>query len=141
MRVPYKGEQPGLTDLLGGQISAAFISPGTAGRYPGKLKLLAVSGEQRVPGIEVPTFIERGFPSLTVQGWGGVFVPSITPAPIVHKLSAEMMRIGVMPEVVERTLGAGFSIAVADSRDFSRFVQEEMRFWKQAVQEFHITVG
>lgn len=140
VRVPYRGEAPALSDLLGGQISASFLSPGTPARHGGKLRLLAVSGDRRIPGVDAPTFPELGFPTLSVAGWGGVFVPSTTPAVIVEKLSGEIMRIGVMPDVVERTITAGFPITVTDHHAFTKFVRTETEFWARVVKEFQVSV-
>ena len=139
VRVPYRGEQPALTDLLGGQISAAFMSPGTAGRHPGKLKLLAVSGEQRVAGVAAPTFAESGFPALKISGWGGVFMPASTPQPIIDKVSAELLRVGVLPDVAARTTSAGFAVSVSGAQEFSRFVRTETELWGRLVKEFQVT--
>lgn len=137
--VPYKGEALALNDLLGNQIDATFISPGTAANYPDKLKVLAVTGTKRVARLpNVPTFEEAGISTLKQSGWGGIFLPSTTPRDIVNKLSAEFARIGVLPEVVQRTNNAGYPVSVAEAAEFERFVNAEYGYWRDIFTRYNI---
>ena len=72
VHVPYKGEAPAITDLLGGHISSAFASVGSLGQQSGTVKLLAITGSHRLKQFpDVPTFQELGFPTLRTDrlGW------------------------------------------------------------------------
>jgi tripartite-type tricarboxylate transporter receptor subunit TctC len=99
--VPYRGAAPLLNDLLGNQVTAAFLDFTTAGPQleAGKIRPLAVGGEKRKPKLpNVQTMAELGYPGFEAEGWVGVFVPAATPKDIVSKLSAELGRIINSPE-------------------------------------------
>ena len=101
--VPYRGASPLLNDLLGNQVTAAFIDFTTGGPQleAGKIRALAVGGEARKPKLpDVKTMAELGHPGFEAEGWVGVFVPAATPKDIVEKLSAELGRIIKSPEGV-----------------------------------------
>jgi tripartite-type tricarboxylate transporter receptor subunit TctC len=94
--VPYRGSAPLLNDLLGNQVTAAFVDLTTAGPQlsAGKVRALAVGGEQRKAQLpDVPTLAELGYTGFEAEGWVGVFLPAQTPKDIVTKLSAELARI------------------------------------------------
>jgi tripartite-type tricarboxylate transporter receptor subunit TctC len=98
---PYRGSAPLLNDLLGNQITGAFVDLTTAGPQlrAGKVRALAVGGEARKKVLpDVPTLAELGYPGFEAEGWIGVFVPKATPKDIVTKLSAELARIIASPE-------------------------------------------
>ena len=111
MHVPYRGSGPALNDLYGGQV-ASFFAPYTPlmGQITGgKLRLLAVSSDKRVPSLpDVPTLQEAGVPGYETSTWGGLLAPAGTPKAVVAKLAAETTRILALPDVRERfrTLGA-----------------------------------
>jgi tripartite-type tricarboxylate transporter receptor subunit TctC len=91
----YRGAAPIVTDLLGGQISSAMIDTGTARPLvlAGKLKLLAMSGTQRVAALpNVPTFAELGYKGFEPVGFFMVLAPPNTPKDIVRKLSGGIAR-------------------------------------------------
>jgi tripartite-type tricarboxylate transporter receptor subunit TctC len=99
--VPYRGSAPLLNDLLGNQLTAAFVDLTTAGPQlsGGKVRALAVGGDARKKLLpDVPTLKELGYPGFEAEGWVGIFVPAATPKDIVAKLSAELSRIITSPE-------------------------------------------
>jgi tripartite-type tricarboxylate transporter receptor subunit TctC len=103
IHVPYRGSAPLMNDLLGNQVTAAFLDFTTAGPQlsAGKVRALAVGGESRKAKLpDVPTLAELGYPGFEAEGWIGVFVPAATPKEIVTKLSGELARIIASPEGV-----------------------------------------
>src|SRR5207237_3648446 len=95
VHVPYKGNGPATTDLLGGQVSAMFLQYAVAKPYvdAGKLRILATPSGRRSPAMpDVPTMAESGLPGFDVQPWFGVVAPAGTPAAIVQKLHDEIAR-------------------------------------------------
>lgn len=102
--VPYKGNAPCITDLLGGQIPFAFgdISSNMPHIKAGKLRALAYSGPERLPALpDVPTLNEAGYP-FTAYAWYGIFAPLGTPAAIVNRLNAETNKLFLDPAVKAR---------------------------------------
>ena len=99
--VPYRGAAPLLNDLLGNQVTAAFIDFTTGGPQlsAGKIRALAGGGEQRKAKLpDVPTLSELGYKGFEAEGWVGVFVPAATPKDIVTRLSTELAKIIASPE-------------------------------------------
>jgi len=105
--VPYKGLAPAITDLLGGQLDMV-LDAGVAVPHvrSGRLKLLAVGSPQRLPVFpNVPTIAESGIPGYDGDSAHALVVPAGTPAAIVAKLHAEVVRILKLPESVQRVRG------------------------------------
>jgi tripartite-type tricarboxylate transporter receptor subunit TctC len=103
-QVPYKGTGPGLAALLAGEVELMFDNLGTSLQHvrSGRLRALAVCGEQRFPGLpDVPAMNEI-FPGFISIAWFGVVAPPRTPAPIAAKLSDAILETLKLPEVRER---------------------------------------
>jgi tripartite-type tricarboxylate transporter receptor subunit TctC len=109
VHVPYKGEAPMLTDLLGSQIQAGIASVGGMSKYPGKIVPLAVSSTMRSPAYpNLPTFAELGQPAVDMPGWGALFAPSGTPKAVIDRLALEIARIVKLPDVAPKIQDLGF---------------------------------
>jgi tripartite-type tricarboxylate transporter receptor subunit TctC len=102
--VPYNGNGPAGTAVLGGQVQALFgsmpaVLPHAKG---GRVRPLAVGTAKRSPALpDVPTVAESGYPGFEVSLWLGFFAPRGTPAPIVNRLHAELVKIVLAPETKE----------------------------------------
>ena len=125
--VPYKGEAPAIQDVLGGQVDAVIASLGGASRHPGKIKALAIASPTRLPVYnDVPTFAESGLPAVNMPGWGGVFLPAATPKPVVAKLSAELNRVIMLPDVQAKMLDLGFESVGWGPDHLQSFLDEQL---------------
>jgi len=96
IHVPYKGEAPAITDMIGGQLSLMFVSTfsGMPHIRSGKLRPLAVTATRRLSMLPtVPTFTEAGFSGFDLQVWTGLLVPARTPPEIVARLHAEIVTV------------------------------------------------
>ncbi|MCA0240044.1 MAG: tripartite tricarboxylate transporter substrate binding protein [Proteobacteria bacterium] len=125
--VPYKGEAPAIQDVLGGQVDAVIASLGGASRYPGKIKALAVASPTRFPVYrDVPTFADAGLPAVNMPGWGAVFVPAATPKHIVERLSAELSRVIMLPDVQAKMLDLGFESVGWGPDKLQAFLDEQL---------------
>lgn len=110
LHVPYKGEAPAITDLLGGTVDAVFVSArGVAPHVAaGKAKSIAVVGTQRAPlAGDVRTFEEQGFKGMEGVGWFGVYLPAATPPGIAQRLSSAIAKAVKAPENAARIEGLG----------------------------------
>jgi tripartite-type tricarboxylate transporter receptor subunit TctC len=135
LHVPYRGEAPALLDVLSGQVTAAFTSIGGVSRYPGKIRPLAVATAERSPSYpNVPTFAELGYPQVDMPGWGGLFAPAKTPQPIIDKMTAEMNRIVLLPDVKAKMAELGFdSVGWAPPR-MKLFFKEQLAQTRKLVE-------
>src|SRR4051812_38507462 len=98
--IPYKGAAPGVTDLLGGQVSVMFPSMPAALAYArsGRLRALAVTSKSRASAApELPTVSEAGLPEFEVIQWYALLAPARTPQSIIDKLNAETNRLLRVP--------------------------------------------
>ena len=102
----------------------------------GKFRALAVSSSQRLPQLpEVPTLGELGYRGMEDYTWVGVFAPAGTPADILQKLNAEIVRIANDAETKKRLETLAFDVTAAPLRETSDYVRAEVVKWAQVVRE------
>ena len=127
--VPYRGESPALTDLMGGQIDLAVTTlvASAAPLKAGSIKLLATSGSKAPPTIpQLPTVAEStGLIEYSVEAWQGVFVPAGTAPDIVNRLNTEIVKIVHSPDVSKFLLDRGSEPVGTSVSEFSALVQTE----------------
>ena len=136
--VPYKGEAPLLTDLLGGHVDMAFTVTTVALPYikAGKLVPLAVSSSKRLPSLpDVPTMTELGFPQLDMTLWGGVLAPAGTPARIIKVLNAELTKIFQSPDIREQWASGGAQAVATTPEEFAALIQSEGARWGRLIKQ------
>ncbi|MGH8806309.1 MAG: Bug family tripartite tricarboxylate transporter substrate binding protein [Noviherbaspirillum sp.] len=141
VHVPFKGAAPLVNDLLGGQITAAFVDVASVRGHlkSGKFKTLAVTGEQRFKILpEVPTFTELGYKSYEPYGWFGVFVPANTSKDIVNKLSTEIARIVRLPDVAQRIDDLGLQAAGTNAEEFAATMKADAPVWGKVIKDANI---
>ncbi len=143
VHIPYKGNVPAITDLIGGQTSMIFATMPTV--LPqvkaGKLHALAVASAQRSPAApDVPTVAEAALPGFEVTNWIGVFAPAGTPADIVAKINAEIMRIMRLPEVQSRLANEGARFKPNTPNEFAAFQKNEIAKWSKLIKDARIAV-
>ena len=139
--VPYKGEAALLPDLVSGQLQLGYGSVGFFARQvpTGKIKLIAVASPQRLKDFpDVPTFAEAGYGDVNLAGWGGLFLPANTPAPVMDKWVQEIRRIAQQPDVQKRILDMGFLPVGNGSAEFSRDLKAELEKWGAVVRANNI---
>jgi tripartite-type tricarboxylate transporter receptor subunit TctC len=137
VHVPYKGGGPAMADLVGGQVSFSFASMPSALPYvkAGRLRAIAVGGSRRSPLFpDVPTVAEAGLPGFVSEDWQGILAPARTPATIVAKLNAELVRMLHMPEMEARLAGAGFDVKTTTPQEFAEFIREDTAKWAKVLK-------
>jgi len=142
VHIPFKGENPALQDLMGGQVSMMPLNITSALQLirSGKLQPLAISGAQRSPLLpEVPTITEQSIP---VQGitWFGMLAPAATPRPIINRLNEAVNQAPQDRELRERLLAAGFEIGGGTPADFQNLIEREALQWGRVIKELDIRV-
>ncbi len=134
--VPYKGNVPAITDLLAGQTSLLFATMPTVLPHAktGKLRALATIGAERSrAAAELPTVAET-LPGFEVNNWIGLFAPAGTPAPIVQRWNAEVLRIMQLAEIQARLPVEGARFAPNSPEQFAQFVKSEIAKWASVVK-------
>jgi len=136
--VPFKGDAPLLTDLLGGHVDIGFNVTTTALPHvkAGKLVPLAVSSPKRLaPFSEVPTVAELGFPEMEITLWAGVLAPAGTPAQIIKRLNTELVKIIDSPEIREQWISGGAEAVPTTPEEFAAFIQSEHARWSRLIKQ------
>jgi tripartite-type tricarboxylate transporter receptor subunit TctC len=135
--VPYKGNGPAMSDLIGGQVQLMFnnLAPAMPQVKAGKLRALAVTSERRSSAApELPTMIESGFPGVVFNLWVGVLSPAGTPSEIVSKLNAEIAKAAQSSEVRGRLLTEGSEPYTMSPAQMADLMRRETAQWAQIVK-------
>ena len=138
VHVPYKGAAPALTDLMGGQVAIFFASAGAVvGQVEGgRVRAIAVTSATRMKKLpNVPTVAESGFPGFEATDWKGIVAPAGTPAPIVARLNAEVVRALHTQEVADRLASEGSEPIGGSPEKFAQFIRDEGRKWGDIVRQ------
>jgi len=131
--VPYKGGVQAISDTMGGQtLSLPHVQSG-------KLKVLGISKKTRMPLVgNVPTLAEQGLTDFESGTWQGVLVANGTPAPIVARLNAELIKIIRSADIRARLAGQGAEVVTMPSAEQDQFFNRERSRWAQVVADAHI---
>jgi tripartite-type tricarboxylate transporter receptor subunit TctC len=140
IHVPYEGNVPAITDLLGGQTSMAFATMPTV--LPqvraAKLRALAVLGSARSPALpDVPTMAES-VPGFEVSNWIGLFGPAGMPPTIVMRLNGEVQKIMLSSEIQKRLETDGARFVPMTPEQFATFQKSELAKWAKMIKEANI---
>jgi tripartite-type tricarboxylate transporter receptor subunit TctC len=134
--VPYKGSGPALADLMGGQLQFISVELTAAEPYmkSGKLRAIAVATAQRVPGVELPTVSESGYPGFEVTSWYAIFGPAGIPEAITARLSQEIAKAVNSPDLRDRLRGLGTTPIGSTPEQLAAHVRSEVARWTQVVK-------
>ena len=137
VHVPYKGTGPALQDLLGGQVDLTF---GTAPPYmphiaSGKLRVLAVTGKQRLPSLpDVPTTAEAGYPKVDATSWFAVFAPAGVSKAVVDKLTADIRTVVQSPTFQQKAQEQGATADYQTPAQLGDKVRADLANWATVVK-------
>jgi len=141
IHVPFKGGGPALTALAGGEVTFGFTSMPSAMPLINakRVRPIAVTSEKRMSALPAtPTMTEAGVPpppGLDIREWYGVIVPAATPAPIVNKLNAEMVKAFKRPDVQTRLTEMGAEYVGSSPQALSQQLANDVRTWAKWVKE------
>lgn len=136
--VPYKGEAPTVTDILGNHVQFTFATPAsTLGHIKeGKLRPMAVLLPSRWSLLpNVPTGAEAGLPPFTAGTWAALFGPAKLPADIAQKMNKALNEAMAKPEVREKIAPLGFELAGSTPDEMGKFVQDQLVAWAKAFKD------
>ncbi|MDE2298153.1 MAG: tripartite tricarboxylate transporter substrate binding protein [Burkholderiales bacterium] len=137
VHVPYQGFPQVVSAILAGDVQAAFMVPGVAiGQIrAGKLKALGVTTLGRSATLpEFPSFVEQGYPGFEAISWQAVLAPAGTPAPVIDRLSRELVRIIKSDEVRAKMLSQYFSAAGTAPEALAVLMKSERTRWAAVIK-------
>jgi tripartite-type tricarboxylate transporter receptor subunit TctC len=137
VHVPFGGNSPALTALLGGQVEVSFASLPSAIEFirTGKLRGLGVTTAMRSEALpDLPTIGEfvQGY---EVSAWYGVGAPRGTPAEIIDKLNKEINAGLADPQLKARIADLGGTVFAQSPADFGKFIADETEKWAKVIRE------
>jgi tripartite-type tricarboxylate transporter receptor subunit TctC len=134
--IPYRGEPPAITDMLGGQVQVMFgnVTASIAHLRSGALRALAVTTAARSSVLpDVPT-VSDTVPGYEASGWFGVGVPKGTPEEIVAMLNREINAGLADPGIQARLAELGSTPLVLGAAEFGTHLAAETDKWAKVVK-------
>lgn len=139
--IPYKGTGPASAAVAAGEADIAITD--TSGFVPfinaGKVRILAVAGDKRIPAYpDAPTIVEAGLPGYRSGALIGVYAPAKTPAGNVQALNSAINKVVLMPEVTQQLRKLGGEPEPMSVADFTSWYRREVQLWKDVVAKANI---
>ncbi|MFC5521972.1 Bug family tripartite tricarboxylate transporter substrate binding protein [Polaromonas jejuensis] len=130
--IPYKGNAPAMTDVIGGQLNMMFDIVGSARNYiaSGRVRALAVTSRERNPSLpEVPSMREEGVADYEVGGWYGLYGPAKLPAAIVDRYNDATRRALANEELRSKLVEQGYDLWLGSPKTLSDRASKELAMW------------
>jgi len=143
IHVPYKGAGPLMVDQMAGHVILSFTAPLVSKPFidSGKLRAIAVTSEKRWAGApDLPTVAESGFPGFDVVAWFAYFAPAATPREVIDRLSTEINRAALSPEVKERFAAQSVEVAPSSPEALAAFLKRDFQTMDALIRELKIVL-
>jgi tripartite-type tricarboxylate transporter receptor subunit TctC len=136
VHVPYRGEAPALTDLLGGHVQAMFGTMPASIEYirAGKLRALAVTSARRSEALPDLPRVGDSLPGYETSAWQGVGAPKNTPVEIIDRLNKEINAGLADPKINARVADMGGTALAGSPADFGKLIADETEKWGKVVK-------
>lgn len=137
VHVPYNGNGPAGTAVIGGQVQALFGSMPAVLPHAraGRVRPIAVGTAKRSSALpDVPTVAESGFPGFEVSLWLGFFAPKGTPEPVLKKLHGELSAIARSPEMKEQFERNGADPVTTSPAELSKLMKAELDKYSKVIK-------
>ena len=143
VHIPYKGEAPAVSDLLGGQIQ--FVTPNLSAAInfvrSGKLRALAVTSKERSKQLpDVPAVAET-LPGFENLGWFGFMVPAGTPKAVIAKIHGDTVAALKDATIAKRFEDLGMAPVGNTPEEFTKAIKAESGRWMKVIQERKLQVN
>jgi tripartite-type tricarboxylate transporter receptor subunit TctC len=140
VHLPYRGEAPAFTDLLGGQAQVYFASTVGSIEYirTGRLRALAVTAATRSDELpDIPT-VDEFLPGYEASLWYGIGAPRNTPVEVIDKLN-EVINAGLADlKLKARFTDLGGTVMMGSPADFAKLIADETEKWGKVIRATNI---
>jgi tripartite-type tricarboxylate transporter receptor subunit TctC len=138
--VAFGGTIPAMTATINGDTALVVdgITPILPHVKSGKLKAIAITSPEVLPGLESIPLAKDAVPGLNVMGWFGIAAPKATPPAIVQRMNGDVNKVLAEPALIERLRELGVYPMTGTVEDFAKFVAEEQRRFAKVVKEAKI---
>ena len=137
VHVAYNGVGPALIEVLAGQVQVFFANAAPAVPYikSGQLRALGTSGTKRsLVAPEIPTVAEAGVPGFEASAWFGVIAPAKTPAAIIARLNAEIVKSMRSPDTESRVQSIGAEVLTSTPQEYAQVIAADIDRWGELVR-------
>jgi tripartite-type tricarboxylate transporter receptor subunit TctC len=143
VHVPFSGNSPALTALLGGQVEVSVASLPSAIEFirTGKLRGLAVTTAMRSEALPDLPAIGEFVPGYDVSAWYGVGAPKGTPAGVIDKINKEINAGMADPKLQAQIADFGGIPFALSPADFGKFIADETEKWAKVIRALNIKAG
>jgi len=141
--VAYKGANPAVTELVGGQVHLSFQNLLLCLPHikTGRLKAVGITGDSRAPTLpNVATFKEQGMPAMDVKLWYGILAPSGTPKLVVDKYANEIARILALPDTREKFSALGMDPWITTPEQFAAVMRTDTEKYARIIKTANISI-
>ena len=141
LHVPYKGNAPAMTDVIGGQISMIFDIISTARTYIAaeKVRAIAVTSPTRNPSLpQVPTMTEVGIPDYEVGGWYALYGPAQLPKALAARYTHAVAGALKDPELKAKLDAAGYELWTGGPEVVNARASKERAMWATVTKDIKI---
>jgi len=136
--VPYKGEPPGLTDIIGGQVDMMSLNLPVAYQMikAGKVKAIALTGPRKLSDMPDVPLASETLPAYSMpNGWLAFFAPARTPNAVIERLNKELVAIMNMPDVKAKIEGTGGYVLYSGTPDeLQKRVDQDAKRWGDLIK-------
>jgi tripartite-type tricarboxylate transporter receptor subunit TctC len=139
--VPYPGNAPALSAVLGQQVTSMFATLPNVSEYlkAGKLRALAVGNRTRAePLPDVPTVVESGYGDFDIDAWFGAFAPAATPEPAIKEVEHLFTAALQDTSVKEKLSVQGLFPTVVCGNDFAAYLRKQNDEYSRIITEANI---
>jgi tripartite-type tricarboxylate transporter receptor subunit TctC len=138
--VPYRGQAPALTDLIGGQVQVMFDSLPASIEHirAGKVRALAVTTAARSDVLPQLPSVRDFVPGFEASAWYGVAMPANTPQINIDKINKEINAAFADPRIKSQLLDLGGTILAGSAADFAKLIADETEKWSKVIRAANI---
>ncbi len=141
LEVPYKSSAQMTTDLIAGHIDLMFLNPGAVLQQvkAGTLRALAITSDKRQAyAPEIPTMAEGGVPGYELSAWFGLFAPAGTPAAVVSRINADLIKVMNLPDIQQQLVTRGDDAFFGTPEAASAYLRAEIAKWDRVIKAANI---
>jgi tripartite-type tricarboxylate transporter receptor subunit TctC len=136
--IPFSGTAGAVNAVLAGDVPLMFlpVHVALAQVKGGRLVVLAAAGEKRSTlAPDVPTLAELGFKGVEADLWYGLLAPAGTPADLVRKVNADMVKALALPDVRAALNAQGMEVAPSGPEDMAALMRRDAGRWAGVVKQ------
>jgi tripartite-type tricarboxylate transporter receptor subunit TctC len=141
--IAYRNNPASILDMLSGECDLSFATPSAVMENvkAGKLKVLALSSEKRMPNLpDIPTFAESGYPQLTASFWTALHAPAGTPADMIKKLNEAANTALKSPEIARLMEIESYQIEMGPPKLLDDQLAKDVALWGPVIKSRNIVL-